>query len=392
MIIILIIFFVSVSGCTVPFLSGSSAPAENASAPVNATLAPVHINNTTHGMNQSPTLTPSVNLIGYNNTGLAEPSTRTSSGTTIKPTPVPTFFSTTKGTVSGRVTASDNSGAAGASVSIVDANDHSHILYTTTADSGGYYQFSNVNTTGGQPVYAIYAKHNYLGEGYSYPFMVSQYTVVVSVVVSTNPNNSPSPSTIPTGSVTGKVTTQNTTHSIGGAYVAIVDSSNNSIIYYSGTADSNGVYEFTGIPATNGQSSYSLYAKKEPYGEGRSHEFSVIANSAVITSVVIFTTPTDIAWSGNDTIHAGDSSGTEISLYVTDCDGNPVGDGIQFKLSLSDKSAGTGTLYPATATTKNGYVDIYWGMATKTGTNKITASLISSVNSFQSSMNVYVIP
>lgn len=274
----------------------------------------------------------------------------------------------------------------------MNANDHNSILYTTTADSSGYYQFPNVATTGGHLSYAIHAKHNTLGEAYSYPFMVSQYTVIVSIVVSTTPNNSPTPSTIPTGSITGKVTTQNTTHSLGGAYVAIVDASNNSKIYYSGTADSNGVYQFTGIPATNGQWSYSLYAKKDPYGEGRSHSFSVIADSTVITSVVIFTKPTNITWSGNDTIHADGSSGTEISLYVTDADGNPVGDGTTFTFSLSDTSAGTGTLNPTTANTKNGYVSIDWGMATKTGTNTITASISNSVINLQSSMNVYVIP
>ncbi len=341
-------------------------------------------------MNQSATLTPSVNLIGSNNTGLAEASTKTSAGATT-PTRVPAYYSTSTGSVSGRVTTSSNDGAGGASVYIVDANDLSHILYRTTADSGGYYQFSNVNTTGGQPAYAIFAKHNYLGYGYSYPFMVSQYTVVVNVMVSTTPISSPNPSTIPTGSVTGKVTTQNTTIAIGGAFVAILGSHNTSNILYTGVADSNGYYQFTGIPPTSGTSEYVMYANASGYGEGMSHSFSVTAGTTAITSVVIFTMPTNIVMSGNNTIHADGSSVTTINAYVTDFKGNPVGDGTAITFSLSDTSAGNGIVAPMTANTKNGIASSYWGSATKTGTNTIIAASANNPN-LKSSMTVYVIP
>ena len=53
-----------------------------------------------------------------------------------------------------------------------------------------------------------------------------------------------------TGSVTGRVTTQNTTVGLGGAYVSIVNASNNSQEYKNVTADSMGYYQLTGINST----------------------------------------------------------------------------------------------------------------------------------------------
>jgi hypothetical protein len=59
-----------------------------------------------------------------------------------------------------------------------------------------------------------------------------------------------------TGQVTGRVTTQKTTEGIGGAYVSIVNASNNNIEYCNDTADSLGYYQFTDVNATVGDNSY----------------------------------------------------------------------------------------------------------------------------------------
>lgn len=400
MITILIIFFVSISGCTGVFSTGGPTPTEiqNAS-PGNTSLA--HNNSTSQGLNQSHTSTPTANLIGTDNTGLAEPSIKTSAGTSITPTPTktPTPGASSIGIVTGRVL-NNNVGVGGAYVAIVDANDHSHVYYTTTSSSSGSFQFSNVDTTGGQLSYVIYAKQSILGEGYSYAFMVSQYTVVVNVGVSTSTSNTPTPSAYPAGSITGRVTTQNTTVGIGGASIAVVDFSNDTTVLYSTTSDSQGYYQFTGIPPTSGQTEYELWAHASGLGEGRSHSFSVMAGATSVTSVVIFALPAHITLSGSNTVHADGNNNSTITAYVTDALGHPVARGWKITFSESDTSVGgwvsgwePGSTVSTISSDTNdgGYATMSWGWATKTGTVTITAT--SDLNSgVHSSMDINVVP
>lgn len=397
MITILIIFFVSISGCTGAFSTGgpTATQIQNASPSVNASLT----HNNTTSQNHIPT--PTANLIGTDNTGLAEPSIKTSAGTSITPTPTktPTPGASSIGIVTGRVL-NNNVGVGGAYVAIVDANDHAHVYYTTTSSSSGSFQFSNVDTTGGQLSYVIYAKQSILGEGYSYPFMVSQYTVVVNVGVSTSTSNTPTPSAYPAGSITGRVTTQNTTIGIAGASVAVVDSWNSTTILYSTTADSQGYYQFTGIPQTSGQTEYMLWAHASGLGEGYSHSFSVIAGATSVTSIVIFALPAHITLSGGNTVHADGVNNTTITAYVTDSLGSPVANGWKITYSESDTSTGgwfsgwaTGPLVTTISsdTYNKGYATMTWGWATKTGTVTITAT--SDLNpSVHSSMDINVVP
>jgi hypothetical protein len=279
--------------------------------------------------------------------------------------------------VTGRVATYNDIGIAGAYVAIVDSNDPSHVYYEGTADSGGYYQFTNVNVTSGLLTYKMYARQSSYGEGYSLSFSVNAGTVCTSVVMFTA---TPTPSTQPSGSITGRVTTHNMV-GIAGAHVAIVDASDNSIRYYEYTSDSQGYYQFTGVEPTNSQRLYQVYAKLDPYGEGYSHSFSVMPGSTSTTSVVIFLKPNSISMSSSNDVRSDGSSYSTITAYVTDLSGGIVADGCPMVFSLGNTSGSAGSLASVssstpegnsvTANTKNGYASVRFGWAAIAGVNTI---------------------
>ena len=123
--------------------------------------------------------------------------------------------------------------------------------------------------------------------------IVSVMALVLPVATASYPTSFGShypqmPSGWMTGTVTGRVTTQQTTQGIGGAYVSIVNASNNSVEYRNVTADSLGYYQITGINATADDNSYQIYANLTKYGEGYSHAFGVNSGATSTTSVIIY--------------------------------------------------------------------------------------------------------
>ncbi len=287
------------------------------------------------------------------------------------------------GSVTGRVTTVDTTqGVAYAYVAVVSASSPHQVLYETVSDAGGYYQITNVSATVDDHSYMLYAKLGGYGDGYTVPFGVyASSTATTSVVISPSFNDT-------TGGVTGRVTTQ-TMNGIAGAYVAIVDSSNYSRVYYTTTADSNGYYSFTGIDNSTGflgtgVEAYCVYANKSLYGSGLSHSFSIWPHAVSTTSVVIFTKPANIQLTAeNNVINADGTSYTNISAYVTDAFGSVVGDGTQIYFVLGDTSRGMGSLRytdddgsaaGANISTKDGYAKLRFGWATLEGDNVITAA------------------
>lgn len=403
--IILIIPLVLISGCTGAFSLNNPAvitPMPNVTISSIVTSTPGDINQNAplatqiplgnisvqsnqssnetqnrHGSNAIPTPSPTLKPTASPTVSPA-PSPSATARPTSSPVPSVSTVPHAAGSVTGRVTTNNDVGISGAYVAIVDSNDLSHIYYETTADSGGYFQFANVASTGEQALYKMYARQSSYGEGYSTSFSVSESaTSCVSVVIFTN---SPTPSANPSGSITGRVTTQNMA-GIAGAYMAIVDAADHSIKYYEGTSDSNGYYSFTGVEPTNGQRSYQVYAKQDSYGEGYSGAFSVEAKSTSTTSVVIFIKPSSISVSSSGNVQANSSGYATISAYVTDSHGGIVADGYPIVFSLSNTSGSAGSLAPVssntpagnsvTANTQNGYASVQFGWATIAGTNTV---------------------
>ncbi len=208
-----------------------------------------------------------------------------------------------------------------------------------------------------------------------------------------NANSYPAmPSTWSTGSVTGRVTTQNTTVGLGGAYVSIVNASNNSQEYFNVTADAMGYYQMTGVNATvnggvvspavtaSGPASgeaYMMYANLSPFGEGYSHAFSVQSSATSTTSVVIFTKAAKITVTAERNYVVSDSADNiQITAYVYDALGNKVGDGtpVFFSIDNMTNQASWGGVKPTgdmSAGTTNYYNGSFYGYNSTTGGNNI---------------------
>jgi len=106
-----------------------------------------------------------------------------------------TFTTSASGAVAGRVTTSNTSaGIPGALVTIVSAADLSQVLYSTTSDENGFYQFADVPSTYDQSTgtytnaYKVHAVKLGVGEGYSNSFPVeSGSTSPANVVIIPQP-------------------------------------------------------------------------------------------------------------------------------------------------------------------------------------------------------------
>ena len=141
------------------------------------------------------------------------------------------------------------------------------------------------------------------------------------------------------GSVTGRVTTQNTTVGLGGAYVSIVNASNNSMEYFNVTADAMGYYQMTGVNSTANDNAYQMYANLSPFGEGISHAFGVNSGATSTTSVVIFTKAAKITVTAERNYVVADmADNILITAYVYDALGNKVGDGTLVYFTIDNET------------------------------------------------------
>jgi hypothetical protein len=218
-----------------------------------------------------------------------------------------------------------------------------------------------------------------------------------------------------TGQVTGRVTTQHTTQGIGGAYVSIVNASNNNIEYVNGTADSLGYYQFTGVNATVDDNSYMAYANLTKYGEGYSHMFGVNSGATSTTSVIIFLQASTIkVQAERDHVLADGADNIQVTASVYDDFGNTVGDGTTVWFTLGDMSGLASWTYPngtpmnqnngslgqynsvnnATAFTKGGTatVDFGWVPDTMGGNNTTIHAYVANSPNINGSVTIRFIP
>ncbi|OPY25891.1 MAG: TIR domain protein [Methanocella sp. PtaU1.Bin125] len=190
----------------------------------------------------------------------------------------------------------------------------------------------------------------------------------------------------PKGVVIGKVVTENAIVGLAHSFVAIVDASNKSIIYYKTTTDSQGFFQFNDINTTNGQRLYVLYAEHSLFGYGYSKPFSVddYKNGPTPTSVTILPKPSHLKiFAEKDSIFANGIDTVVVWVYATDALNNPVSDEciIRFNLNCTSRVSGSLSSVDSTnpgenfynALTVNGYAKARFGWAFKNGTNTITA-------------------
>ena len=76
----------------------------------------------------------------------------------------------------------------------------------------------------------------------------------------------------------------------GGAYVSIIDININKEVSNT-TTDAMGYYQFNNVKSSNGQISYQMYTKLDPFGEGRTDNFSLNANENKRINVYINVNP-----------------------------------------------------------------------------------------------------
>ena len=248
-----------------------------------------------------------------------------------------------------------------------------------------------------------------LGTAYSSPAGAMTGSPSQATVTIHNMDN-PSPSAVPyppmplgwsTGSVTGRVTTQNTSNGIGGAYVAIVNGSDNSVVYVTTTADAGGYYTITGVNSTIDDNAYQVYASLSSYGDGYSHTFGINSNATSTTSVVIFTKPSQIQLTTDSpSIYSDGLSYANITASVTDFQGNSVADGYVINFAQSNTASGMGYLRnpddnslctSVNITTNGGYAKVKFGWATSDGSNTIKATYTGD-NNVNSNIGIQINP
>ena len=203
-----------------------------------------------------------------------------------------------------------------------------------------------------------------------------------------------------TGFVTGRVTTENVTMGVGGAYVAIVSSSDTNVELYNTTSDAIGYYQFTNVSANN---SYMIHVRSL-IGEGYSNVFVVMPNYVVATSVIINTKPSSIAMTATkDHVIANGTDYTIITAHVTDASGYPVADGYSIEFSLwnntdglaqlgnagSGLPLGTNVTYVAT---KDGNASVAFGWTTNPEANYTIFANLADNGSVFGVASVYSVP
>jgi len=208
----------------------------------------------------------------------------------IKPSVNQTYPPMPEGALPGNVTGklstfNTTHGIAGAYVAIVNASNVSVAYAISMTDQAGNYSFSNVNSTGGQPGYRIFAMKDGIGEGYSNMFEVTPSETSFAAVIMIGPDSpTPSPTPLPTpapypvssgtGYVSGRIKMGNG-QGIYGATVTIVNAGNDAFAYGSTTTDSYGFYGME----TNSVSSepvFRLLVHKDGYQDMYSVTFSLL--------------------------------------------------------------------------------------------------------------------
>lgn len=108
---------------------------------------------------------------------------------------------------------------------------------------------------------------------------------MVAAVCATAPFPPMAPGHSP-GCVSGAILT-NTSRGIAGASVSIVNSANNSVVYFTTTTDSGGSFSFAYVNSTNGSAVYRLFATAIGYDNGTSSAFAVGSGTTASLNVVL---------------------------------------------------------------------------------------------------------
>ena len=166
-----------------------------------------------------------------------------------------------------------------------------------------------------------------------------------------------------TGSISGRVTSgSNDAVNVKGAYVAIINASNESQEYFSTYSDSNGAFLFQNVNATyssinqtgrdgtaatylSSTSMYQVYANisygNGNYSEGYSGAFGIDADSRGVTaiSVSILQKPAAITLTANNTqVNADGQSTITLTAHGLDASGGAVADGTSITMVVTDQT------------------------------------------------------
>lgn len=186
----------------------------------------------------------------------------------------------TTGSISGRVINSNNSGISGANVTVVNASNSSIFYKTIQADSGGYFCFTDVNSTNGGEAYRVLANASGYNDGYSV-FVAVEPGNTCSVHTMTLSGNGPSPTTSPTpkpGSISGYIRQAGTNTAMSDAKVTLVNALDAFTTYGSTHTDSNGYYRITGVKVISSPG-YRLHIEKDGYREEYSSPFLIFTDT-----------------------------------------------------------------------------------------------------------------
>lgn len=125
------------------------------------------------------------------------------------------------------------------------------------------------------------------------PILIILISVLFTTVTATadypgvNHNAPPMPPGDGPGSITGHAYKTVSTDVVPNIYVAIVNASNTSEIYVTGTTDDTGRYRFNGVNSTGGGEAYRLIARGAGFTDGQSGPFSIPSGVKVFVDVQI---------------------------------------------------------------------------------------------------------
>lgn len=179
-------------------------------------------------------------------------------------------------------------------VAIVNASNTSMIYATTTSDDNGQYRFVAVNSTAGGAAYRIIARGEGYDDGQTGTIVLrsgDKPFVNVQILPKENYAPTPDPSKAP-GSVSGRVTEMGTGVPMSGAAVSIVSPTMPDTIYFTTTADQNGVFRFSNL--NDFETSYQVRVSSEGYKDGYSLIFQVEPGVTTDMSVVMDHKPKEI--------------------------------------------------------------------------------------------------
>ena len=175
-------------------------------------------------------------------------------------------------------------------IAIVNAANPNLIYATMETDETGRYRFNSINSGIG---YRLIAKHEGFTDGDSGPFILPAGKIFKDVKITQNGDAGQiTGPLLPNGSVMGKVTEVGTNRLMSGASVNLVSPTDSTIVYYSTSTDTNGVYRFEQL--NDFTTSYQIQVMQSGYKDGYSLVFQVESGTTIDENIVLDHRPLEI--------------------------------------------------------------------------------------------------